>query len=237
MSSKNIIYLKNKNDYIAKNALINENVLIMLNCNLCKSWFHSKCLGFDDKNLLYYFESYKDFCCLDCYIGDKYKDRYLEVTFVKYLEVLKMSYIVMCFSKLIMIILRSISKDSNVKLHSKLLKAYLKENFNTLLRDKNICMLLELIRMDIFLLKDKEANQKKRNLENVINSTLLKNNNIGSGINNPNVSDDINNCINNKAYSNSLNKKKGNTGEVDEAKTNYINANKADSAFNNGITI
>ena len=149
----------------------------MLNCNICKSWFHSKCLGFDEVNIIYYFENYNIFNCLDCHLSDKYKDRYLEVTFVKYLEVLKMSYIVMCFSKLIMIILRSISKDSNIKLHSKLLKAYLKENFNTLLKDKNICMLLELIRMDIFLLKDKDCVNKKKNLENILGTN---GNNIGN---------------------------------------------------------
>jgi len=102
----------------------------------------------------------------------------MEVTFVKYLEVLKMSYIVMCFSKLIMIILKSISKDSNIKLHSKLLKAYLKENYNILLKDKNICLLLELIRMDIFILKDKETNLKKKNIENLIHKTInLQNSN------------------------------------------------------------
>ncbi len=150
----------------------------MLKCNLCQSWFHSKCLGFDDKNIYYYFENFKEFNCLDCYLSDKYKDRYMEVTFVKYLEVLKMSYIVMCFSKLIMIILKSISKDSNIKLHSKLLKAYLKENYNILLKDKNICLLLELIRMDIFILKDKETNLKKKNIENLIHKTInLQNSN------------------------------------------------------------
>jgi hypothetical protein len=112
----------------------------------------------------------------------------MEVSFVKYLEVLKMSYIVMCFSKLIMIILRSISKDSNIKLHSKLLKAYLKENYHLLLEDKNICMLLELIRMDIFILKDKEAVLKKENLDN-----LIKNNPVNlqadNNINNSNKKD------------------------------------------------
>lgn len=140
----------------------------MLRCNLCQSWFHSKCKGFDEKDICFYFESYQEFSCLDCHLSDKYKDRYMEVTFIKYLEVLKMSYIVMCFSKLIMIILRSISKDSNIKLHSKLLKAYLKENYHLLLKDKNICVLLELIRMDIFILKDKEAARKKKNLDNLI---------------------------------------------------------------------
>jgi len=144
----------------------------MLKCNLCQSWFHSKCLGFDDKNISYYFENFKEFNCLDCYLSDKYKERYMEVTFVKYLEVLKMSYIVMCFSKLVMIILKSISKDSNIKLHSKLLKAFLKENYNVLLKDKNICLLLELIRMDIFILKDKEAHSRKKNIDNLINNTV-----------------------------------------------------------------
>lgn len=142
----------------------------MLRCNLCESWFHSKCKGFNEKDICFYFESYQEFSCIDCYLSEKYKDRFMEVTFVKYLEVLKMSYIVMCFSKLVMIILRSISKDSNIKLHSKLLKAYLKENYHLLLKDKNICMLLELIRMDIFILKDKDAAIKKRNLDNLIKS-------------------------------------------------------------------
>jgi len=164
--------MKNKEEYEKKKHMINENSIIMLKCNICQSWFHSKCLGFDEKNVSFYFESYFEFNCLDCYLSEKYKERYMEVTFAKYLEVLKMSYIVMCFSKLMMIILRSISKDSNIKLHSKLLKAFLKENYHTLLKDKNICMLLELIRMDIFILKDKEAFTKKKKIDNFINNSI-----------------------------------------------------------------
>lgn len=157
----------------------------MLRCNLCQSWFHSKCKGFDEKDICFYFESYQEFSCLDCYLSDKYKERFMEVTFAKYLEVLKMSYIVMCFSKLIMIILKSISKDSNIKLHSKLLKAYLKENYHLLLKDKNICMLLELIRMDIFILKDKDAAIKKKNLDSLIKNSAV-NPEVASVLNNIN---------------------------------------------------
>ena len=162
LTSKNLIFLKDKKDYLTEKQKINENSSIMLKCNICLNWFHSMCLGLDELNLNYYFEEFEKFNCLDCHLSNKYKERYFEVTFVKYLEVLKMSYIVMCFSKLINIILRSISKDSSIKLHSKLLKAYLRENFNILLKDKNICMLLELIKIDIFLLKDKEDKNKKK---------------------------------------------------------------------------
>jgi hypothetical protein len=93
---------------------------------------------------------------------NKFKERYLEATYIKYLNVLQMSFTVMTFSKLVMIILKSICRDSNIKLHSKLLKLYLKENFNFLLKDKNMCMLLEMIRMDVFLVRDKKPVKKKK---------------------------------------------------------------------------
>jgi hypothetical protein len=142
----------------------------MLKCNYCANWFHSNCLGLDEFDISNYFEEFEKFNCLDCHLENKYKERYFEVTFIKYLEILKMSYIVMCFSKLINIILRSISKDSSIKLHSKLLKTYLRENLNVLIKDKNICMLLELIKMDIFLLKDKDNNKfmKKKEIKSKI---------------------------------------------------------------------
>jgi hypothetical protein len=139
-----------------------EKYMIMIYCNECKCWFHSKCIGMDEFNLEAYFNVFEPFNCLDCYIMIKNADKYLEVTYIKYLEVLKTSYTIMCFYKLTTIILRSITKDTNIKLHSKLLKNYLKENYQTLQQDKNISMFLELLRLDIFLLKEKDTGSKSK---------------------------------------------------------------------------
>lgn len=163
--NKNLIFIRNKQDYLTNEAQLfkeNKDYLIMMHCNLCKNWYHSECIGIDEKNIKFYFDYFQVFNCLDCHMLNKFKERYLEATYIKYLNVLQMSFTVMTFSKLVMIILKSICRDSNIKLHSKLLKLYLKENFNFLLKDKNMCMLLEMIRMDVFLVRDKKPVKKKK---------------------------------------------------------------------------
>jgi hypothetical protein len=181
--NKNLIFIKNQQDYLMNEASLNKEnkdyIIIMLHCNLCKNWYHSECLGIDENNIKFYFEDFEIFNCLDCHMLNKYKERYLEATYIKYLNVLQMSFTVMTFSKLVMIILKSICADSNIKLHSKLLKVYLKENFNYLLKDKNMCMLLELIRMDVFLVKDKKPANKNKKKGPEENKVLISLNGVG----------------------------------------------------------
>jgi len=57
-----------------------EEIVIMLNCQLCKNWVHSNCIGFNFEDLKSYFKNFTSFFCIDCYFKDKAQDRFNELT-------------------------------------------------------------------------------------------------------------------------------------------------------------
>jgi len=54
------------------------------------------------------------------------------------------------------------TKDSNIKLHSKLFKVFLQENIKKLLGDQDICFFIEAIKQDIFIHKNGKIGEKKK---------------------------------------------------------------------------
>lgn len=80
--SKNFVFIQNKKDFILNEHLINEDNIVMINCNICKGWFHSNCLGINEISLKSYFDEFELFNCLDCYIQKKNTDKYLESTVI-----------------------------------------------------------------------------------------------------------------------------------------------------------
>jgi len=61
-----------------------------------------------------------------------------------------------------MTILKSITKSSNIKLHTKLIKSLLKDNFYNLLKDPDNCLLIEVLRNDVFLKTSSEKSKKSK---------------------------------------------------------------------------
>ena len=203
-----IINLNNE-DNSEKNE-VNSKYIIMLYCNICKSWCHSTCFGMNYISINEYFNKFGEidyFICLDCYLKNKLSDKYSKLSVITYLEILSTSFKLMVLSKIIMIILKGHYKEvnSSVKLHSKLIKSFIKNNYEEMLKNSNIQMLFFLFKLDIFLIKDISSNisnkkSKKIKSLNINENTKEKvsnNNQINDNINEKNDNNENNNLINN----------------------------------------
>ena len=189
--SKKIIFIKCRNDLLnfendyninfeniinnEKNE-INNKYIILLYCNVCKSWCHNTCFGMNYLSIREYFNKFDEidyFICLDCYLKNKLNDKYNKLSVLTYLEILSTSFKLMVLSKIIMIILKGHYKEvnSSVKLHSKLIKSFIKNNYELMLKNKNIQILFFLFKLDIFLIKDTVSNvsNKKNKKMRIIN--------------------------------------------------------------------
>ena len=226
--SKKLIFIKTRKDFenFEANSVsdddiiidINENNLdkneicdkfiIMLYCDTCNSWCHCTCFGMNYFEIRKYFSKFKDinyFICLDCYLKHKLEKRYNKLSIITYLEILSTSFKLMVLNKIIMIILKGHYKEvnSSVKLHSKLIKGFIKNNYELLLENKNIQMLFVLFKLDIFLIKESnlimlyKKNKKIKSINNISENTKEKalNNNQISDI--KSIDSEKNNNINN----------------------------------------
>ena len=191
--SKKLFFIKDQVDFDKCNfnfdifdENIEKNMIIMLYCDTCKSWYHSTCLGLDYLSIKEYFNKFKNgkFNCLDCYLKNNLGDKYYKLSVITYLEILTTSFKLMVLSKLIMIILKGHYKDlnSSVKLHSKLIKTFIKNNYNIILQNKNIQILMFLFKLDIFLVREPNTNANKKNK----NKNILKENQENNKINTEN---------------------------------------------------
>ena len=143
----------------------------MLYCDICKSWCHSTCFGMNYLETKKYFDIFKDiqnFICLDCFLKNKLKEKYNKLSVMAYLEILSTSFELMVLSKIIMIILKGHYKEvnSSVKLHSKLIKGFIKNNYELMLKNINIQMLIFLFKLDIFLIKETNSNASCKKIKN-----------------------------------------------------------------------
>ena len=156
--SKQYIQIKDKTDFLQFKEIfikadkrsinhINKNAedlfIIMVNCNVCEAWYHSDCISLDFITLDAYFQSFEKFTCLDCHCVNKEK---LECLI--YSESIKKAFKLLSFSKIINQLLLFITKSSSMKLHTKLIQSYTKQNFNLFLNDKDFLLILELVRLD-----------------------------------------------------------------------------------------
>ena len=102
---------------------------------------------------------------------NKLGEKYNKLSAITYLEILSTSFKLMVLSKIILIILKGHYNEvnSSIKLHSKLIKTFIKNNYETMLKNKNIQILFNLFKIDTFL--NKEANQnnssKKKKSKNI----------------------------------------------------------------------
>ena len=196
--SKKLIFIKTRldlenfeKDYnIPQDKIININIndkeekdeikdkyIIMLYCECCKSWCHSTCFGMNFFEIKEYFNKFKEvdyFICLDCHLKNKLGEKYNKLTAITYLEILSTSFKLMVLSKIIIIILKGHYNEvnSSIKLHSKLIKTFIKNNYEIMLKNKNIQLLFLLFKLDIFLNKDTNQNlsaKKKKQKNNLIN--------------------------------------------------------------------
>ena len=178
-----------------KNEISNK-YIIMLYCDSCKYWCHSSCYGMNYLEIKEYFNKFKDidiFICLDCHLKNKLGEKYNKLSAITYLEILSTSFKLMVLSKLILIILKGHYKEvnSSVKLHSKLIKTFIKNNYEIMIQNRNIQLLFLLFKLDIFLIKETSpvpiAKKKKQkvslntsaNPENInekLNTSILKEN-------------------------------------------------------------
>ena len=175
INSDNIIDIDENNP--EKNE-INDKYIIMLYCDVCKSWCHCTCFGMNYLEIKKYFNKFREmnyFVCLDCYLKNKLEERYNKLSVITYLEILSTSFKLMVLSKIIMIILKGHYKEvnSSVKLHSKLIKGFIKNNYELMLENKNIQMLFVLFKLDIFLIKESNSNissKKNKKLKSINNN-------------------------------------------------------------------
>ena len=214
--SKKLIFIKTRNDLenfqneynINQENIININLneknekdeikekfIIMLYCESCKSWCHASCFGVNYFEIREFFNKFNDidyFVCLDCFLKNKLGEKYNKLSAITYLEILSTSFKLMVLSKVILIILKGHYNEvnSSIKLHSKLIKTFIKNNYETMLKNKDIQILFNLFKIDTFL--NKEANQnnstKKKKFKNITN---IDNNNTKLIINN-NKNNDFN---------------------------------------------
>ena len=256
--SKKLIFIKSRKDleYFEKDYNINKDsiitidinnnkekneikdkFIIMIYCDICKSWCHSTCFGMDYLEVKEYFNKFKDvdcFICLDCYLKNKLGDQYNKLSVITYLEILSTSFKLMVLSKIIMIILKGHYKEvnSSVKLHSKLIKGFIKNNYEIMLKNKNIQMLFFLFKLDIFLIKETNSTSGKKNkkIKNINNNELLNDKamNINQTNDNKSITSEknrYNNIVENniKNDENLYNKIKIEYDEQTEIKLNEIN--------------
>ena len=200
----------NLNDKQEKNE-INDKFIIMLYCDICKLWCHASCFGMNYIQIREYFNKFKDlenFNCLDCYLRNNLGEKYNKLSSITYLEILSTSFKLMILSKMILIILKGHYKEvnSSVKLHSKLIKNFIKNNYETMLKNKNIQMLFLLFKLDMFLVKEANNNSlnKKKKLKsnsnfNITDSNDKLNNTLGNDKNKNDLFEKIINNENNIA--------------------------------------
>ena len=205
--SKKLIFIKTRNDLdnfekdynINPDNIINVNMndknekdeikdkyIIMLYCDSCKSWCHGTCFGMNYLEIKEYFNKFNDidyFICLDCHLKNKLGEKYNKLSAITYLEILSTSFKLMVLSKIIIIILKGhyTQENSSIKLHSKLIKTFIKNNYETMLKNKNIQLLFLLFKLDIFLIKETNPNisakkKKPKNLASTENNELIMNN-------------------------------------------------------------
>ena len=186
---------------------INDKFIIMLYCDICKSWCHSSCFGMDYLSIKEYFNKFKDiecFICLDCYLKNKLGDKYNKLSVITYLEILSTSFKLMVLSKIIMIILKGHYKEvnSSIKLHSKLIKGFIKNNYEIMLKNINIQMLFFLFKLDIFLIKETNINFSSKKSKKIKNINNTENSN--EKIKNPKQINDNKSINNDKNKSNNI---------------------------------
>ena len=203
--SKKLIFIKTRSDLenfekdynIDSNNIINTSIniadkkekdeisdkyIIMLYCDSCKYWCHGSCFGMNYFEIKEYFNRFKDidnFICLDCHLKNKLGPKYNKLSAITYLEILSTSFKLMVLSKIILIILKGHYKEvnSSVKLHSKLIKGFIKNNYETMLKNKNIQLLFLLFKLDMFLIKDANTilSNKKKKAKSCLNNTINEN--------------------------------------------------------------
>ena len=185
------IVINLSSEQIEKNE-IDDKYIIMLYCDTCKYWCHSNCYGMNYLEIKEYFNKFRDidnFICLDCHLKNKLGEKYNKLSAITYLEILSTSFKLMVLSKIILIILKGHYKEvnSSVKLHSKLIKTFIKNNYETMIQNKNIQLLFLLFKLDIFLIKETSPSpsSKKKKQRNSLNIS----------INTDNINDKINNSI------------------------------------------
>ena len=191
---------KDKNE---KNE-INDKYIIMLYCDSCKYWCHSSCYGMNYLEIKEYFNKFKDvdiFVCLDCYLKNKLGEKYNKLSAITYLEILATSFKLMVLSKIILIILKGHYNEvnSSVKLHSKLIKTFIKNNYEKMIQNKNIQLLFLLFKLDIFLIKETTplSVAKKKKQKNSLNTSNITEN-INEKINSTNINKENKVIINNE---------------------------------------
>ena len=210
----------NNNNNAAKND-INDKFIIMLFCDICKSWCHCTCFGMNYLEIKEYFNKFKDmdcFICLDCYLKNKLGEKYNKLSAITYLEILNTSFKLMVLSKIIMIILKGHYKEvnSSVKLHSKLIKGFIKNNYELMLKNKNIQMLFFLFKLDIFLIKESNSNISNKKNKKIKNANNNNNENTNEkSLNNNLISDSKNNNIENNKNNNDVNENENSNNDVD----------------------
>ena len=233
------------NENLEKNN-VSDKYIIMIYCESCNSWCHCTCYGMNYLEIKKYYNKFKDmnyFICLDCFLRNRLEERYNKLSVLTYLEILSTSFKLMVLSKIIMIILKGHYKEvnSSVKLHSKLIKVFIKNNYEIMLENKNIQMLFILFKLDIFLIKESNSNfsSKKYKKIKVINNNI--NHNIKDQIlNNYNQTNDIksinNDNINNKNYNENINNAINIKYDIlTEMKLNEINKEQTVKNVNNNI--
>ena len=202
----------------------------MLFCDICKSWCHSTCFGMDYFAVKEYFKKFNyidNFICLDCHLKNKLGDKYNKLSVITYLEILSTSFKLMVLSKIIMIILKGHYKEvnSSVKLHSKLIKGFIKNNYETMLKNKNIQMLFFLFKLDVFLIKETNSNLLNRKSKKSKNANTLENANEKSNIQNILNGDDKGLNINNENMNIINNEKQNTIIEIEYNEENEIKLN------------
>ena len=183
---------------------INDKYIIMLYCDICKCWCHSNCYGMNYIEIKEYFNKFKDtdvFKCLDCYMKNNLGEKYNKLSAITYLEILATSFKLMVLSKIILIILKGHYKEvnSSVKLHSKLIKTFIKNNYEIMMKNKNIQFLFLLFKLDIFLIKETTQSSlpKKKKQKNSLNNSNTTEN-INEKINSTNINRENKAIINNE---------------------------------------
>jgi hypothetical protein len=98
-----------------------------------------------------------------------------------------------------MIILKGHYKEvnSSVKLHSKLIKGFIKNNYELMLKNKNIQMLFFLFKLDIFLIKETNSNTSNKKSKKIAKNAN-NNENLNEKTQNNNPANDIKNSMNEK---------------------------------------
>lgn len=172
---KKLFFIDSKTSFSTLKGKLDDEDILMIKCEQCMKWYHSKCIGFDMFSIEAYYNKFDTFSCLDCALIEKYNTKYSEIAYISYLEVLRTSFKLMCLSKMTMILLKNYQLSSSVKLHTKLIKMFLKENYENILKNKNVTMLIEMIKLDVYLLreKNKNENEAKMKIDEETNDDML----------------------------------------------------------------